>query len=64
VTTRPEALCSNCWRTYIARRPRPIAVRCWHTGAVATRTESGAMEVRENVSGWRLADLRKSGALL
>lgn len=41
--TRPEpaSVCANCYRVWLATKPRPPAVWCWHSSHVARPTETG-----------------------
>jgi hypothetical protein len=61
--SRPGPICSNCWITFRARRPRPLSAYCHHNQAVATVTDNGVVELIETVPRWRLTEMRRAGDL-
>lgn len=60
MTSRPVGVCANCFATFLARRPRPPAAWCWHSGTVARPTDDGWQV--ESVKGREaLERLRRDG---
>jgi len=60
MTQQPDGICRACFWTWLARRPRPVGIFCWHESTSARLGPDG-WQVEPAKSREALEQLRRDG---